>query len=93
LTSAPLALATFEPLIGATFDVEVSAGVSVSLTLRSAEPAPGGRGFSLLFAGPDPVPLAQGTYRFTHASLGMNPIFLVPVAREPGVFVYEAVFT
>jgi hypothetical protein len=90
----PLSLATFEPLVGTTFSVEASAGGSVGLQLRSVEPASGGsHGFSLLFAGPHFAPLAQGTYPFTHTALGTYPIFIVPVAREPGAFVYEAVFT
>jgi len=90
----PLGLAAFEPLVGSTFNVEASARESVGLQLRSVEPAPrGSHGFSLLFVGSDSAPLAQGTYPFTHAAFGTQPIFIVPVAREPGAFVYEAVFT
>ena len=90
----PLGLATFEPLVGSTFNVEAPAGAPVDLQLRSVEPASrGSHGFSLLFTGPESAPLAQGTYPFTHAAFGTHPIFIVPVAREAGAFVYEAIFT
>jgi hypothetical protein len=45
--------------------------------------------FSLLFQGPAEPLLAQGTYRFEHAQLGVMPLFMVPVARSAQGVWYE----
>jgi hypothetical protein len=48
--------------------------------------------FSLLFQGPQTPFLPQMTYRVEHDRLGEFSLFLVPVARTPDGFQYEAVF-
>lgn len=48
--------------------------------------------FSLFFHGPQQPFLPQAIYRLEHAALGEMEIFLVPVARVPDGFEYEAVF-
>ena len=92
----PFGLSTFEALIGETFGVQTPSGATLTLQLTTVTPSgPTGQGrpgFSLLFAGSDAEPLEQGTYPFSHDSMGTHPIFIVPVARDAGGFVYEAVF-
>ena len=48
--------------------------------------------FSLLFRGPLEQPLEQGGYPLSHAEMGSEVLFLVPVGREADGFRYEAVF-
>jgi hypothetical protein len=48
--------------------------------------------FSLIFRGPSEQPLQQGLYPMTHATMGTESLFLVPIAREADGFRYEAVF-
>jgi hypothetical protein len=96
MSSDRLNLATFEPLLGQTFGVEIPSGSPVTLQLTAvtrARPVQGFEAFSLLFAGPEAVPLAQGTYAFSHDAIGTHPIFIVPVARDANGLVYEAVFS
>jgi hypothetical protein len=50
------------------------------------------RMFSLVFRGPLEQPLEQGLYPMTHAALGAESLFLVPIGREADGFRYEAVF-
>ena len=46
----------------------------------------------LIFGGAVDKFLGQGTFDVAHPDMGMFPLFLVPVAREPDGFRYEAVF-
>jgi hypothetical protein len=50
--------------------------------------------FSLYFVGPENVFMPQATYAVRHDELG-GPwqIFIVPVGKREGTFLYEAVFT
>lgn len=48
--------------------------------------------FSLLFKAASPVVLPQKLYTLQNATMGRLDVFLVPVAREPDGFVYQAVF-
>lgn len=48
--------------------------------------------FSLFFRGPAKYVLQQHTYPLEHEALGLQHIFLVPVAREGDGYLYEAVF-
>ena len=50
------------------------------------------RMFSLVFRGPLDQPLEQGLFPMTHETMGTESLFLVPIAREPDGFRYEAVF-
>lgn len=49
--------------------------------------------FSLIFEGPGAPSLVQGTYPLTHAALGEQPLFLVPVGRDAQRTTYQAIFT
>ena len=48
--------------------------------------------FSVFFRGPLEYRLPQATYRMEHEKMGEIDLFIVPVAREPEGFRYEAVF-
>lgn len=50
------------------------------------------RGFSLLFRCSKRTKLEQDTYSVEHKELGKGEIFLVPVERDHGGKLYEAVF-
>ena len=99
--SAEPTLAAFSGVVGDAFTVGVSPESALTLrltaatALRSTRPgtAPSGEpGFALEFAGPfDPV-LPQAIYRFSHASLGVHDIFIVPVGRNRDGTTYEAIF-
>jgi len=54
--------------------------------------SPGQETFSLIFRGPADRPLQQGSYPLEHDRLGLQEIFIVPVARDQRGISYEAVF-
>ena len=47
---------------------------------------------SLLFQGPDNVPIAQGIYTLEHDKLGALDIFLVPIGKDAKGVQYQAIF-
>lgn len=87
----------FTGCVNETFVAQLAEG-TVDFQLVEARPLParapeGFRSpFSLLFRNTASVVLPQQTYRMRHAGLGDLGIFLVPVARERGGFLYQAVF-
>lgn len=93
---------SFAALIGETFTARLAEGDEVPLVLVEANDrgvpggtAPDGRTrtqFSLLFRGPADVPLGQGTYELGAASLGPEPMFIVPIRADARSRYYEAVF-
>lgn len=88
---------TFMPIVGEDLTVVGEGGRTVQLLLVEAERKDGGAhaprpAFSLLFHGPPEPLLAQGTYRFEHASFGVMEIFIVPLGRDEHGATYEAVF-
>lgn len=62
--------------------IEVKAGRS---TTRQEQ-------FSLLFRGPQDVPLPQGMFQLEHDKMGAFDLFMVPVRKDEDGFYYEAVF-
>lgn len=83
---------------GTRFVVWRGAGRPVGLRLVSvADPASAAAAgtlgsedcFSAFFEGVAYAPIAQGTYRVTHATLGTLTLFLVPVGRPAKVRTYE----
>ena len=94
-------LATFAPHQGDTFQVPLSEGVSLAMTLNEATPLgavttpPGARRapFSLVFLGPAAPLLPQRIYRLSHPSIGTFDLFLVPLGPGPGGLRYEAIFS
>jgi hypothetical protein len=100
-----LTYASFAPLEGEPFQVQLDADDTLELTLASATllsaqrsgtaPSPSsrqGESFSLVFHGPRARFLPQATYQVTHARLGDFPLFLVPIGADEEHFRYEAVF-
>ncbi|MBU1345427.1 MAG: hypothetical protein KKA16_00580 [Alphaproteobacteria bacterium] len=83
---------------GETFDLAMG-GSDMPLTLTevapiAAQPYPGmlREPFALIFRSASSVVLPQRIYRLKNAALGALDVFLVPVGREPGGAVYQAVF-
>ena len=93
---AKATLETFEPCVGDAFALSGD-DVSAELVLHSALALgewPGGRHpFSLTFRGPAESPLPQATYGLEHADLGAFDLFIVPIGRDDGGMIYEAVIT
>lgn len=91
-----LSPADFQPLLHEIFEVPIDER-TCPLTLTSVKAAPRypmhtRDPFTLLFWGPGDMPLAQGSYPMRHAALPNLEVFIVPVGRANGGFVYEAVF-
>jgi hypothetical protein len=90
-------LATFSPLVGETFAVEIPETGTFELKLLEARAVPAVNAdrdpFVLTFQGPpDPI-LAQHTFRFTHPALEPTEIFIVAVANDGDGTAYEAIFS
>jgi hypothetical protein len=88
----------FAGAAGASFDVSVGAA-SVPMTLTEVKPLPAPLTtsarrdpFYLLFKSSSPVILPQQIYQMRNRQMGAMGIFLVPVARDSGGIVYQAVF-
>lgn len=86
----------FAGCVNESFSVAVG-GMDVEFTLVEARPLPERRGamrapFVLLFRNTAAFLFPQQTYAMRHPRLGEVGIFVVPVAREPAGFLYEAVF-
>jgi hypothetical protein len=93
---ADLDAADFHACVGQEVDLRTEDG-SVRATVRSVDVrGPGwerSEAFSVLFAGPEDTPLAQGTFGLGHPSLPEVEILLVPVGRDQeGGLLYEAIF-
>lgn len=98
MTTLPiLSLAQFTPLHGPGFELLADDDSTLQLSLVEAQalalhPGAPRAPFSLIFEGPAEPQLPQATYALAHPALGSLDIFLVPVARSPAGFRYEAVF-
>lgn len=96
-----LTIESFEPHVGSSYWAVFPNGHKVELRLErvgrvmESEAARLQRtAFSLFFLGPKSLRLPQQIYSIQHESFPEpQGIFLVPVAEEPGGYVYEAVFT
>ena len=89
----------FEAVVETEFTLPLADGGTYAVALASctrltAPPgAPRAEPFTLLFDGPPGPHLPQGTFTFTHATLGDVTIFVVPLGPGPdGRHRYEAVF-
>jgi hypothetical protein len=88
----------FAGAAGEGFDVGVGA-TSVSMTLTEVKALPARPQlaarrdpFYLLFKSSSPIILPQQIYQMRNRKMGAMGIFLVPVARDSGGIVYQAVF-
>jgi hypothetical protein len=87
--------AALEGALDTRFDLAPLEGASASVELRLVEVAvrksrPGHEQLSLLFAGPASPVAQQGSYRFTHATLGELVLFISPVGPASTQMQYEA---
>jgi hypothetical protein len=78
-------------------DFTVDAGQDAPLAMRLVDvedmgSTPEREAFALHFHAPQEMPPHQGVYRVEHDELGAMDVFLVPVGREDGRLVLEAVF-
>jgi hypothetical protein len=89
-------VATFQPLVGDAFALEVEPGATVEARLTEAtgreRPGAPRPPFSLIFTGPAEPLLPQGSRRLEHPSLGAFELFLVPIGRDERGVHYEAAF-
>jgi hypothetical protein len=91
-----LTLETFQPIAGSVFDLSLGGGATIPLQLTEVL----GNGlhgkereqFALHFRGPASPALVQHIYRLEHPNLGALEIFLVPIGKDAGGMIYEAVF-
>lgn len=94
-----LALEHFAGYVGETFTVALDHIGDAPFALVEASPLPVRQvqgmvraPFSLIFRHEAAILFPQKTYQMTHAALGTFGIFMVPVARDRGGFLYQAVF-
>jgi hypothetical protein len=97
MTAEPLTIDIFSDKIGHAFVVEEAGMPPLELKLAEVKPLQNFAGaarppFSLYFTSQGDLMLRQGMYALRHAALGLQSIFLVPVARQGNVATYEAVF-
>jgi hypothetical protein len=97
MTPQLLTMDTFSDKIGHAFVIEEAGIPPLELKLSELTPlqnfaAAARAPFSLLFTSEGDLMLRQGTYALRHATLGLQSIFLVPIARQGNVATYEAVF-
>lgn len=64
----------------------LSSGQNTNPKNKRSEP------FSLVFRGPQELPLDQATYQLQHDRLGELHLFLVPIDQDEEGFYYEAIF-
>lgn len=89
--------ATFDPLVGETFDVVFSDG-RIPLTLAEVRAVAGTmanakrEAFALTFRGEPKLRLPQRIYRFEHATLGQFDIFLVQIGADANSSQFEVIF-
>ena len=94
--------AEFAACIGQNFQLEIAPGQTLpailgEATLLKHTQTPGQHPerrapFSLVFQVPVDSPLPQQIYALEHSRLGRLEIFLVPVGREAGNLLLEAIF-
>ncbi len=90
-----LTRASFEPHLNTKFTVSGESIAETELELVEITEKQSGTvyAFSLLFVGPEALPLDQMTYHVVHGKMGNFDLFLVPVGKTDKGLEYEAVFT
>ncbi len=87
----------FRDRIGEQFTATSQDGDSLALQLTAAEERPANpdasQGFSLLFRAAGHEVLDQQIFDVDHPDLGLQTIFMVPIATSDDGVTYEAVFT
>lgn len=89
----------FFPHIGSIFTAHLDGNLLFPLTLLEASALPlrefPGRvrdPFQLRFCGDESILLNQLTHRLKHETLGDIEVFLVPIGKEDGKVIYQAIF-
>ncbi len=87
----------FKDRLGEHFTATTQDGVSFDLKLTAAEERAANpdasQGFSLLFRSAEQQPMDQQIFDVNHPELGLQTIFMVPIAAGGDGVTYEAVFT
>jgi hypothetical protein len=97
MTTEFLTIEKFSDKIGQPFVIEEANNPAIELTLAEATAmrnyanAPR-TPFSLIFTSRGDFVLPQRMYALRHATLGLQSIFLVPIAKDGDKVSYEAVF-
>ena len=99
MTEVPLTEEEFSRHLNTTFRLPLGEAGSVDLKLvevvgydAKQNEVEGMERFSLFFEGPAEPFLPQASYTMEHEGAGEQLIFIVPVARTPDGFRYQAVF-
>jgi len=89
----------FADKVGQIFTITFDDGPAIAMTLSEAEllkaqrlPPSGRPAFSLIFTVDVPEMIPQRLYRVEHEALGQAALFLVPVGKKPGGFLYQSLF-
>jgi hypothetical protein len=89
-------MGTFAGLVNSRFRLRLDEESSVEVELaelRQGSSPPSYEQFSLLFRAPAEAPPEQRIYELEHEATGSFELFLVPVGRDEGGLLYEAVFS
>ena len=95
MSDASLSQAQFAGALHTRFRVVSSSAAFVELELielRAGPATAGHEAFALTFLGPGDVFLGQGMVALSHATMGTVDLFIVPVAKTAGGFLYEVIF-
>ena len=100
-----LTLSLFEPHVGSTFQIVLNGKPALELTLvavedltvedRLRDASIRAQPFSLIFHGPLTPVAQQSSYDLSHAQLGQQQLFLVPLGpdrKSPQNMQYQAIF-
>jgi hypothetical protein len=85
----------FSEQLGTKFDVQLEPDKSVGLELAEiSQLKQSGRQeqFSIVFRGPNEIPLEQGTHQISHHKFGKLEIFIVPISQDERGYRYQAIF-
>jgi hypothetical protein len=97
MTAKPATIDMFSDKVGQVFVVDEPDFAAIELMLAEVAPlrnyanavrAP----FSLLFTSRGSAVLPQRMYALRHAALGLQSVFLVPIAGNSGSVTYQAIF-
>jgi hypothetical protein len=85
----------FAPHVNSKFRAQLGNGSTMELELINVEeksPSPRQEQFVLTFRAPSDAPPEQQIFTLQHEALGSGIMFLVPIGRDAGRLIYEAVF-